>query len=86
MSRIAISAVEFRDNVSVPGFDLDQGDLSTHLEHGPHFDLSFDPVLGCIYATRIAPAGIQRKPQTRLYPVAGVSSMIYAADQTPPKR
>ncbi len=77
--KIAIASVEFRDNVSAPGVGLESGNLALHLE-ATDYDLSFDPVLGCVFATPLDSIVRNTDPrprQTRLYPTGVVASMIY---------
>lgn len=84
MSRLKILTVEFRDNVSLPGYGRDTGDLSTHMEDDT-FDLSFDTVLGCLFGSRTkVPEG--REQQVRMYPTSVIASMVYAPDPAPAKK
>lgn len=84
MSRIAILAVDFRDNLNVPGCEMESGDLATYLT-GKDYDLALDTVLGCVFASRrVVPEG--RTVQVRMYPLAVIASMIYAPEPAPQKK
>ena len=76
MSRMAIAVVEFHNTNSAPGLGAEFGKVVQRLEHGAFYDLSFDPVLGCVFATYLKP-GPGEEPQTRLYPLAAVANMVY---------